>query len=198
MNFDGAAHYILERLDRELDRTLYYHNMEHTIDVVKAAQTLISMEKTNDRTGLLILTAALFHDTGMLVSYLDHEEESVKLMKEILPAYQYLPGDMEEIADLILATRDPAYAATDPAKILCDADMDVLGRSDFFIASFRLRLEWDLHGILHSTLKEWFESQVQFLEEHRFYTGSARMLREEQKARNLAEIKLLLHNTQTL
>jgi hypothetical protein len=78
-------------------------------------------------------------------------------------------------------------------QILFDADLEALGREDFFIRSLCLQLEWSLYGIRKTTLREWFHSQVLFMEQHRYLTGSARRLWQEQKQKNLEAVKELLN-----
>ena len=192
MDFEGVKGFVLAKLGRELDPAFYYHNLDHTVDVIRAARALNTMENTDPRSRLIIETAALFHDSGILNRYEGHEEESAKIARDVLPGYGYPEDEINEIANLILVTKEPDKAKTKEEMILCDADMDVLGREDFFISSFRLQLEWCVKGILTTTLREWFLLQVKFLEEHRFFTGSSRRLRQEQKLKNLAAIKELL------
>jgi hypothetical protein len=81
---------------------------------------------------------------------------------------------------------------THAERIICDADFDSLGRVDFLVQSFRLRTEWMVYGIKEYTLEEWLEWQICFLEDHHYYTAAGRKLRQEQKEKNLNEIKELL------
>jgi hypothetical protein len=86
----------------------------------------------------------------------------------------------------------PQTANTKLEKILCDADLDVLGREDFFITSFQLQLEWKLYGFMNSTMAEWIRFEIEFLEKHKYFTSSAIKLREVQKQKNIQALKDLL------
>jgi predicted metal-dependent HD superfamily phosphohydrolase len=159
----------------------------------RAAIRLIEMEALKDDHLIkLIETASLYHDTGMLVSYKDHETQSVIIAGEVLPGFGYTKEEVDEIAGLILVTRLPQRPNTLPEKILCDADLDSLGREDFFLQSFQLHHEWKLNGIFQSTLEEWLRFEVKFFTEHEYFTRSARKLRQELKQKNLAEITDIL------
>jgi predicted metal-dependent HD superfamily phosphohydrolase len=193
MNFEAAERFILEKLDRELDERLYYHNAAHTREVVTACRQLLQMEKVDGRTAQIILTAALYHDTGMLIRYEDHESASVKILTETLPGFGYSGEEMDRVRELILDTREPRMARDLSEQILFDADLEALGREDFFIRSLCLQLEWSLYGIRKTTLREWFHSQVLFMEQHRYLTGSAQRLWQEQKQKNLEAVKELLN-----
>jgi hypothetical protein len=79
-------------------------------------------------------------------------------------------------------------------QIICDADMDSLGRKDFFVASHRLRLEYAAYE-KPVTLIEWYPRQLAFLERHTYFTPSAAQLRDPGKRNNIEEIKRLLAAT---
>jgi predicted metal-dependent HD superfamily phosphohydrolase len=192
MEFEGAKEYILARLARELDPTLCYHSIHHTHDVYEAAVRIAELEKVAGRDLNLLLTAALFHDAGMMVGYENHEEVSATMAREILPSFRFTEEDIAVVTGLILVTRLPQNAGSKLEEIICDADLDYLGRDDFFIHSFQLRLEWDLHGVRKSSLKEWLEIQVQFLSGHNYFTKSAIALRDELKQKHLYEVQNLL------
>ena len=188
MDFTGAHDYIMHRLKNELAKEFSYHSVDHTLDVLDACRRFAQLENVNGNLLRLLETAALFHDAGILIRYKDHENSSVSIARETLPKFGYLPDETETIAGLILVTRLPQQAATLAEQILCDADLDYLGRDDFFIHSFQLQLEWKNLGILESTLEEWFKIQVKFLGDHRYYTASANLLRNEKKLRTLRQI----------
>ena len=47
MDFEGAKKYTLNRLRSELSDKLYYHSVDHTLDVLDAATLLAEMENVN-------------------------------------------------------------------------------------------------------------------------------------------------------
>lgn len=198
MNFSGAKEHILNLLNNNLPPGLHYHSVEHTIDVYKSANRLIFMEMPDERQPELILTAALWHDSGMLTSYRNHEEASVEMSRKMLPSFGYTKDEIETVSSLIMVTKLPQRANTLSEQILCDADLDYLGREDFFIRSFQLQLEWKLNNILSTTLPEWFDIQVRFLSEHEYFTQSARKLRSETKKRHLTDIKNLIQTLKVI
>jgi uncharacterized protein len=191
MDFDLASRYIFDRLQRELKPALTYHCVDHTIDVLTAIRQLARLEKIDLYHKTLLETAALYHDAGMLVQYRDHESASMEIAKKTLPGFGYSESEIAEISELISVTKLPQRPYNHLEQILCDADLDYLGQDVFFINSFKLRLEWQLQGILQTTLSEWFDIQIKFLNEHHYFTNSAMLLRNEKKLKNLEEIKKL-------
>jgi uncharacterized protein len=194
MDFLGAKNYIFNRLQKELSPNLYFHSLDHSLDVLRSACRLNCMEELNEYDSMLIETAAIYHDSGMITTYLDHEAASAKLAREVLPQFEYLPQEIEIIESLIMVTTMPQSANTKLEKIICDADLDALGREDFFITSFQLQLEWKLYGIMNSTLAEWIRFEIDFMEKHNYFTSSAINLRELQKQKNIKVFKDLLKN----
>ncbi len=90
---------------------------------------------------------------------------------------------------MIITTKLPQSANTLLEKIICDADLDYLGRPDFFMISLRLKYEWDVLGIKPTTLKEWFKIQIDFLTSHKYFTDSARALRQKMKDEHVKQVK---------
>lgn len=192
MEYHKAKDYIIARMVKDLDPKLTYHNIDHTIDVMNSVSRIAEGEGYHSADLVVMKTAALYHDSGMLKSYMGHEVESAKLVQEILPAFDYSTQEIEQICRMILRTEMPQKAVQNDEKILCDADLDYLGRDDFFWIAQGLRLEWNSMNIKHTTLKEWFEFQVEFMESHTYFTDTAKKHRNQGKEKNLMQIKELL------
>ncbi len=192
MKFTEARDFIIEKLVDELDPDLTYHNIDHTLDVLNAAGNLAELEKISTHDRALLETAALFHDSGMLTTYIGHEEASVDIARKYLPDFGYDKKDIDIISDMIITTKLPQSATTYLEKILCDADLDYMGREDFFMIAHQLRYEWNILNIRYTTLRDWYELQIMFLENHNFFTPSSRRLRNEKKANNLEQVKELV------
>jgi hypothetical protein len=74
-------------------------------------------------------------------------------------------------------------------KIICDADVDNLGRSDFFKKSHLLRKEMSHFG-KQFTEQEWYDYLLFILESHTFLTSAAQQLRFKGQLKNLKNLKL--------
>lgn len=192
MNFPEARDFIIDKLIAELKPELTYHSIDHTLDVLGAAVQFAEMEKISEYDTRILETAALFHDSGMLSTYIGHEDASIVFVEKYLPDFGYDKKDIELISKMILTTKLPQSADSYLEKILCDADLDYLGREDFFMIAHQLRYEWNVLDIRRTTLREWYELQIMFLENHKFFTPSAKSLRDEKKAENLKQIKELV------
>ena len=65
-------------------------------------------------------------------------------------------------------------------EILCDADLDYLGREDFFKIGNHLFEELKSYKIVN-TEREWDLLQIRFLEQHQYFTKTAIAIRKPKK-----------------
>ena len=177
---------VLEKLEG-LPGNLYYHNLKHTVDVVTQVELIGKSEGVTSEEMLLLKTAALFHDIGHLVRYDHHEEESVQMARDMLPQYDYTPAQIERIASLIMATQMPPNPTDLLEKIICDADLDYLGRTDFVPVAYNLYKELKIRNKVNS-FEDWKKIQIDFIRRHSYYTRTAQRLREVNKKKQLEKI----------
>ncbi len=188
MQFESAGKFILNKLSKELPKHLSYHSVEHIQDVFDAVAHIGKAEKISDYELKLVLTAAWFHDSGFLKGAKDHEEESCRIAKENLPNFGYQPEEIDRICGMIMATKIPQSPQNHLEEILADADLDYLGRDDFFSIGNKLFTELSTFGVL-DTEEEWNKLQVSFLESHHYFTTTAIQLRQNKKQEHLALVK---------
>ncbi|QNH60478.1 HD domain-containing protein [Hymenobacter sediminicola] len=194
MNCQCAEDYVLEQLRQHLPANLYYHGPHHTLDVVARARALADAEGITDPEQLALLrTAAFYHDAGFLTTYQGHEAAGCKLVRQLLPNFGYSSGQVDFICGLIMATQVPQSPGDSlPAQILCDADLDYLGRPDFWPISHSLRNELSDLGLIESE-QAWQQLQLSFLQQHQYWTRSALSWREANKQDRILEVQALLN-----
>jgi len=193
VQFSDLQELILDKLEKGLPKYLYYHNVKHTVDVVTESELIGWAEGLDDHRLLLLKTAALFHDTGHIISYANHEERSVDIAREILPKYRYTPEEIDEICRIIMATKLPPQPADLLEAIICDSDLDYLGRTDFVPVSNALydELKYKNKSL---TLNDWNKQQLKFIAMHQYFTKTGRKLREVKKQEQIERIKQLIEN----
>lgn len=192
-DFEKARRYVFARLAQELSPHLAYHSLAHTKDdVLPAAARLGRFAGLEKEDYLLLETAALYHDTGFLVSYHDHERYSIQIARATLPDFGYSAEQIESIAGLIAATRMPQRPTGLLQELMCDADLDLLGRDDFMQLNRNLLQEISHFNGRTIPEKDWLTAQTSFLVNHNFFTSTARMLRADGKARNIALMQAAL------
>lgn len=187
IRFADLEETVMNKLDKGLPQNLYYHNVKHTIDVMVQVEIFGLGENVTREELLLLKTAALFHDSGFLIGYEDHELLSIKMAKDILPQYQYSEQQIKIISEMIFVTKFPPSPHTKLEMILCDADLDYLGRADFIPVSQNLFRELYERGKVHS-IDEWNKLQYEFIRNHQYYTETAKKLRNSDKNLKLDEL----------
>lgn len=191
MNYEQIEILILDKLQNELPQHLSYHSVSHVKDVIAAAMFIATEEGISDEDRLLLKTAALFHDTGFLHGAQEHERKSCEIARQYLPEYGYDASQIEQICGMIMATKIPQSPQNHLEEILADADLDYLGRDDFFTIGDRLYEELSMFGIVN-TEEDWNRLQERFLESHHYFTATAIRLRKAKKQENLNKIKAKL------
>lgn len=192
MNLPKARDYIFKRLEKELHQNLSYHSLKHVLDVEQAANLLADAEKITQQERVLLLTAVAYHDSGFIYQTSKHEEKGCEIAKETLPQFDYTATEIDLICGMIMATKIPQTPQTKLEQIICDADLDYLGRDDFWEIGNRLYQELSVYGILGSE-EEWNKLQLRFLEAHNFQTPSAIKLREPVKQTHLEKIRAIVN-----
>ncbi|MEN8122583.1 MAG: adenylate/guanylate cyclase domain-containing protein [Bacteroidota bacterium] len=190
--FTDLQEMVLDKLERELPEYLFYHNYKHTIDVVNQAELIGYGEGVDDEAILLLMTAALFHDAGHTIGYDNHEYFGTQIAREWLPKFKYTQKQIDDICEIIMATKLPPEPKTLLQKIICDSDLDYLGRSDFIPVSNTLYEELKAQNKMAS-LNAWNKIQVKFLSVHHFFTKTANSLREVNKQAQIERIKALVN-----
>gem|GEM_PF-218893 len=185
-DFAAAEKHIIDLLEKEMPN-LQYHNIDHVYDVLNSSLVIAKTERLKEDEIPLLKLAALFHDAGFIHSPRNHEAKGAEMAKEILPAYGLSAEQVETIANMIKATRIPQSPATQLEKVLCDADLDYLGRDDFYEIGGRLLEELKAQGVVE-TEREWNLVQKTFLESHRYHTKFSKETRENKKQQHLEEI----------
>ncbi len=191
INYKNAEKYIIKRLNDELPQGLFYHGIHHTKDVCESVERLAIWEGIRGEELYLLKTAALFHDAGFIESYESNEPIGAQMAKEMLPNFGYTEDQINMVIRLIEATKMPHKPKNHLEELMCDADLDYLGRSDFYPKAETLKKELFKFGKLKSD-KDWDFLQVKFLTMHQFFTKSAQQKRDPEKQNRITELKEVL------
>ena len=192
IQFTDIQEIILDKLEKELPLYLYYHNVKHTVDVVTEVELIGWAEGCSDEEVLLLKTAGLFHDAGHTIGYDGHEALGCQLAREFLPQYGYSEEHIGKICDIIMATQMPPEPSSLLEKIICDADLDYLGRSDMIPVSNTLFKELKEQEKIGS-FNDWNKLQLKFISGHQYFTKTARSLREVNKQKQIERIRNLIN-----
>ncbi len=168
-------------------KDLPYHNFIHVIDVRNAARTLVNLEKLSAYEEFVLETAIYLHDIIYEVGAKNNEERSAKVAQPLLTQLDYSHAEIEQVKQLILATKLPTNPQSKLEAVICDADVDNLGREDFFEKCEAVREELEVKD-----KKLWYANTLKFLQSHQYYTPSARALRQQGKEKNMQDLRAII------
>ncbi len=188
MNVIAAQKFILKKMENELPGHLFYHGLHHTRNVYNTSVMIAKEEGIESENDLdLLKTASLYHDSGFTIDYQHHEESGCELARKTLPGFDFSLENIEIICGMIMATKIPQSPKTILEEILCDADLDYLGRDDFYEIGDTLFSELKFFHQVKDE-QQWNKIQVGFLNAHQYYTNFGKTRREAQKQIYLREL----------
>ena len=193
INYQEAENLICSILKKDLSPKLSYHSFFHVMDVLEAATKIAENENITGEDFHLLRIAVLFHDSGFLHTYKDHEEVGCELAKKYLPQFGFNDAQIEKICGMIMATKIPQKAQTKLEQIICDADLDYLGRNDFYPIGLTLFEEWKTFLNITEE-KQWNTIQMNFLKQHFYHTDYSQKVRTALKDKHLQEITRLVNS----
>ncbi|MFD2286800.1 Pycsar system effector family protein [Pedobacter petrophilus] len=171
------------------DPRLVYHNLEHTQEVVDAAQQIANHYQLNDQDFFTVTIAAYFHDTGYFEEALQHEAKGAELADQFLAEHQVGTELRDNVKSAILSTKIPQRPKNQIDKILCDADLFHLGLPDFRQKGKLMHKEVELIYEKKISKQEWRKRDIQFMESHRYQTDYVILLLNDQKQANISKLK---------
>ena len=166
-----------------------YHNFTHTLETTNICKEIAnSYQLDNDEVEILLL-ACIFHDSGYVNSYENHEEESVVIAEDFLKEHDYAPEKIEKVKKLIISTTPDHNPGNLQEEIIHDADFIHMGKKNFFDKGKLLRKEWEYLLNKNFSNLEWEEEQYRFLTENDFYTTYARGSYGKRRLKNIKKQK---------
>jgi predicted metal-dependent HD superfamily phosphohydrolase len=179
---------VVKRLRFDLNVKYLYHDCRHTEDVIRQCQEIAYRESVGVDDLALLKLAALYHDLGFLVQRANHEAAGAEIFLNEAAVSEMTVEDKEHVARLIMVTKIPQQPKTLLESIICDADLDYLGREDFPAIAEFLYLELKACGEM-SDRNRWNELQLSFLGAHQYHTESSRKLRSNGLQNNLLFVR---------
>ena len=162
-----------------------YHNAQHVVEVHDCVLTLAKRENINLYNMELLAISAMGHDLGFAIRRENNESEGARITGEVMMRHGYSKSSVWMVGKLIInGTTMPQQPQTHMECILADADLSNLGKTDFFEKNAAL-----MHELGVDNLYGWYEATMKLLNSHCYFTQSAQMLFEKQKAKNIVELK---------
>ena len=169
---------------------LQFHNWQHTEDVVENVQIIAKSEGLNQQCIEELIIAAYFHDLGNIKTFTGHEVLSCYYANSFLTSQKFPKNRLQIVLANIKATKMPQNPKTLSQKIMCDADLAHLGKTNFLTKNSNLRKEWEMHSNITFTDEQWVDMNLSFLSNHYFHTDSARKIYTAHKLENIKKLTI--------
>lgn len=153
-----------------LPDSMTYHNLNHTREVVKAAENIGSYASLKEDEMEILLLAAWFHDIGFKYTYEKHEDKSVEIATEFLKEQKYPEDRIAKVKSSILSTCVDQEPSSPIEFVLNDADFIHLTKKSYFDKLLLLKSELEKNSGKKIPDAIWYEENLDFLKNHRFYT----------------------------
>ena len=188
---------ILEKVEEYVKQILrdrtpvhnYYHNLSHTLDVVESSIEIGIGEKLSPDEMEMVQIAAWFHDIGYIEKPEGHEEVSAMYAGNFLNEENYPVDRIEKIVGCILATKVPQKPKTKLERVVCDSDLNHLGREKFSVRNDYFRKEQEYYRNRKLTETEWLTSTIDFMTRHHYHSGYAISNFSDIKKENIKELQ---------
>lgn len=178
-------------LSTRLSKKLTYHGLHHTLDVLRVCNSYIRRLNIPTEKAKLLRIAALYHDIGFTNTYKNHEMEGVRILKSHMEEIGCDMRNFNKLEGMIMSTKIPQSPSNILEEIICDADLDYLGKDQYYEISRTLFIEMKNYNLI-SGENEWNKIQVSFLNSHQYHTQFAQKNLEPGKQKRIAEIQELI------
>lgn len=181
----------LEYLGTWLESCYTYHNVQHTLEVCNAVAEFGSAAALEPEEYEILRIAAIFHDFGYLSAPEDNEALAWQYMQDFLHRWSLPPELGERANELILETVFPYHPVTALGELLCDADIEYIGRSAFTDRALQFRNELQLLGKCFDD-RQWWSMELDFLRQNSFFSPECRRSRTAGRIKNIEEVQNIL------
>ena len=185
---ERTKEYVGGFIGENFSEKICYHNIDHTLDVVEAAEKIGKYCKISNEDLEIVIIAAWFHDTGYYLGCKNHEKSSASIAKDYLMSEHFDSLKIEKVINCILSTKMPQKPSNSLEEIICDADLFHLATEGFFDKSELLLHEITLLN-KDMIIENWLVENKEFVESHDYHTPYGKNILLPGKAKNLEIIK---------
>jgi predicted metal-dependent HD superfamily phosphohydrolase len=166
-----------------------YHSTLHTENVVENAIIIAKGSKVTEEELEIITIAAWFHDLGYIEIIEGHEQLSAEFAEKFLQQQNYPLEKIDKIKGCILATKVPQGPQNILEEILCDADLNHLGKDYFTERNDLYRLEVEMQTESRMSEYDWLKGSVEFISHHKYFTSYAKANFNTTKTENFNKLQ---------
>ncbi len=132
----------------------------------------------------MLLLVVWFHNSGRIVKYIGHKEESQKLAKPWLEKERYPTCKTEQVLACIVATHLLQQPQNLLQQIIWDADLYHLSLGEYYHLQLQLREEIKRIFNKEYTVQRSMKENLIFIHQHEYFTSYAKTVLEERKQKS--------------
>ena len=169
--------FIFYKLESELSKNLYFHNINYIKHLYAHASLLSRAENLTAEDTLLVKTTVLFLFTGLTFTYNNYLNKSSEFAEKILPEYKYSNKQIIAVYNLILFAKLQDKPLTLGECVIHDLITEYYGRADY-LQLYKLYFLEQNENLGNLNIPNWKDQQINAMKVHKFCTKSANQLRE--------------------
>ena len=150
----------------------FYRGATHTINALQVVEEYIDNMRLGTYEAQILRLGVLMRDLGEL-NQIENGEDGIALVKKLMAESGFTFVQTKVVADLVKAARHPHRPTNLLERIICDVDMEYLGREDHEQASEMFFQELYRNSMV-SSREEWDQWQQELLETHQYHTPYGR------------------------
>jgi predicted metal-dependent HD superfamily phosphohydrolase len=185
----AAEKYVKQYFRDHIDEKYFYHNFQHTCDVIEAARRLSTGYTLSAKDNEALILAAWFHDTGYDKGAEGHEARGQVNARKFLAAHGYPEAGIQRVEHLIEATQMRFQPRNLLEEIIRDSDYSHLGSELYWDRCSRVRQELLMTRRSFLNEEEWVENELDFITNHHYHTELARQYYDNGKFKNIKQLK---------
>lgn len=171
---------------------LLFHNFNYTTQVAKCAGEIAYNEKLEDDEIEMVLLSAWFINIGYLFDFVNHIDQSVRVIKNFVQEINYTADKAEIIIKAIERVLKNNKPENKIEKVLSDANNSIFSSEELLLWVKYHRQERNYFVKPKITKRSFWQTMLSLLNEHEYCTQSAKNLFQGGKSENIENINLLL------
>ena len=187
-----AEDYIKELYATHPHELLLFHNLNYTNKVVKCAREIAVKENFSAEDLHMTILASWFLNIGYLFDFVGHIKQSLKTTNKFLTEINYPENKKEFILNAIENVLKNYKPDNEIQKVLSDANNAIFASEEFVLWVKYHRQERNYFVKPKITKRNFWQNINNLLNEHEFYTRSAKEMFQKGKNENIEKIKLFL------
>jgi hypothetical protein len=176
-----AENYLESMLAEKLPPEIIYHNFNYSVTLKKYAETVGAKTGLDPDEMKILRVCSLFHSAGFVNYSEEWHEESIRIASAFLKLNDVDPTDINQIAEVIRATRVPQAPRDKISEVLCDAVMMFL-TADNALEQFDLLYDETAALIPGLRKRLTFEKRsIEFFTGHVYFTNYGKQVLQPRK-----------------